>query len=275
MEIFNVLLVENNLELRRIIKNDLSQTKRYTVTTVSKDDYILDIVNTTKFDVIVFDLVSIQSHDLERLKEIAKNKKLSKTMIVATSALSNDMLVERLGHYGIDYFIEKPYTSEFLINALNSLIMSRLNKINIGKTVETDYDYTQEITFAEVDPIDHFAVDFLNKIGLRPSLSGYDYIRYGFKLIIEGTVSENYITKDLYPRVAKNKGIKPAQVERNIRHSIQSACDDKQFENYYFMTNQLKGNGKPTNSAFISSMVGYYKVESRKNVLRSTMGKRR
>lgn len=275
MEIFNVLLVDNNLELGRIIQNDLTQTKRYTVTLVGKDDYIMDIVNTTKFDVVVFDLISLQSHDLERLKEVVKSKKLSKTMIIGTSAISNDMLVERLGYYGIDFFIQKPYNSEKLINFLDSLIMSKLNKINIGKAVNTDYDYTQEITFAEVDPIDHFAVDFLNKIGLRSSLSGYDYIRYGFKLIIEGTVSEKYLTKDLYPRVAKNKGVKPHQVERNIRHSIQSACDDRQFENYYFMTNQYKRKGKPTNSVFIASMVEYYKIESKKNVLISTVGKRR
>lgn len=275
MEIFNVLLVENNVELRRIVQNDLSKTKRYTVRVVSKEDYVLDIVNSTKFDVIIFDVVSLQSHDMDRLKEIAKNKKLAKTIIIATSAITNDMLLERLAHYGIDYFVAKPYRTEFLIDTLDSLMISTLNKINVGTAVDTNYDYTQEITFEEVDEVDHFAVDFLNKIGVRPSLTGYDYIRHSFKLIVEGTVSEKHITKELYPRVARNKGVKPTQVERNIRHSIQSVCNNKEFENYYFMTNQYRGNGKPTNSVFIASMVEYYKIESKKNVLRNTGVKRR
>ena len=64
----------------------------------------------------------------------------------------------------------------------------------------------------------------------------------------------NYVTKMLYPTVAKSFKSTSSRVERAIRHGIETAWDrgDVDVLNSYFGYTIQSQRGKPTNSEFIA-----------------------
>ena len=64
----------------------------------------------------------------------------------------------------------------------------------------------------------------------------------------------NYVTKLLYPTVAKQYQTTSSRVERAIRHAIEVAWDrgDVDVLNSYFGYTIQNNRGKPTNSEFIA-----------------------
>ena len=62
------------------------------------------------------------------------------------------------------------------------------------------------------------------------------------------------VTKELYPRVAKDFKTSPSRVERAIRHAIEVAFTRGNEEELYRIFGYTVSNakGKPTNSEFIA-----------------------
>ena len=73
----------------------------------------------------------------------------------------------------------------------------------------------------------------------------------------------NFITKVLYPEIAKFFKTTPSRVERAIRHAIEVAWDRGNIEilNSYFGYTIDSNKGKPTNSEFIAMIADKIKLE--------------
>lgn len=65
-----------------------------------------------------------------------------------------------------------------------------------------------------------------------------------------------YITKELYPGVAAYHGTTPARVERNIRHSIESAWNRSTFDvqTKYFGNSVDPNKGAPTVGEYVARL---------------------
>ena len=91
-------------------------------------------------------------------------------------------------------------------------------------------------------------------LGIPANIKGYQYLREGILLAMEDMEMVNYITKMLYPSIAKRYKTTPSRVERSIRHAIDVAWNRGCMENIdkifgypvYFQKE------KPTNSEFIA-----------------------
>lgn len=91
-------------------------------------------------------------------------------------------------------------------------------------------------------------------LGIPANIKGYQYLREGILLAMEDMEMVNYITKMLYPSIAKRYKTTPSRVERSIRHAIDVAWNRGSMENIdkifgypvYFQKE------KPTNSEFIA-----------------------
>ena len=91
-------------------------------------------------------------------------------------------------------------------------------------------------------------------LGIPANIKGYQYLREGILLAMEDMEMVNYITKMLYPSIAKQYKTTPSRVERSIRHAIDVAWNRGCMENIdkifgypvYFQKE------KPTNSEFIA-----------------------
>lgn len=91
-------------------------------------------------------------------------------------------------------------------------------------------------------------------VGIPANIKGYQYIREGILLSMDDMEMVNYITKMLYPSIAKRYKTTSSRVERSIRHAIDVAWERGRMENMgkifgYPVDFQKE---KPTNSEFIA-----------------------
>jgi hypothetical protein len=91
-------------------------------------------------------------------------------------------------------------------------------------------------------------------IGLPPHIKGYQYLRCAIKICIKKTEIISFITKCLYPDVAKEFGTTPSKVERAIRHAIEVCWNRGKIDaiNNFFGSAIFTKYDRPTNGEFIA-----------------------
>ncbi len=102
--------------------------------------------------------------------------------------------------------------------------------------------------------IEKIVTQIIHEVGIPAHIKGYQFIRTAIIMAIEDPDSINYITKQLYPSIAKTYQTTPSRVERAIRHAIEVAWNRGKPEimNELFGYTISSGKGKPTNSEFIA-----------------------
>lgn len=105
----------------------------------------------------------------------------------------------------------------------------------------------------------------LHEIGVPAHIKGYQYLREAIIVAVNDPATINYITKELYPRVAKIFHTTPSRVERAARHAIEVAWDrgDLDVLQGYFGYTVSNLKGKPTNSEFIALIADKIILERR------------
>jgi two-component system response regulator (stage 0 sporulation protein A) len=105
--------------------------------------------------------------------------------------------------------------------------------------------------------------EILRKIGMPAHIKGYQYIRTGIMMAVQDITILNYITKLLYPSIAKQYNTTPSSVERAIRHAIEVAWNrgDMDALQAVFGFSISPERGKPTNSEFIAQIADHYRVD--------------
>ncbi len=102
----------------------------------------------------------------------------------------------------------------------------------------------------------------LHTIGIPAHVKGYQYLRCAIILTIDEPELIDFVTKALYPKVAKQFATKASRVERAIRHAIEIAWDrgDLDTLNRYFGYTISCQRGKPTNSEFIAMIADRIRI---------------
>ena len=100
--------------------------------------------------------------------------------------------------------------------------------------------------------------EILSKLGFPAHLKGYDYIKTALDFIEKDDSYLKYITKGLYPDIAKKFGATSSQVERAIRHIITKAWEtnQKEFEEELLITKIYS-----TNSQFLAELNNLIKLK--------------
>ena len=75
-------------------------------------------------------------------------------------------------------------------------------------------EYTKQQTAAEIGRL-------LQADGIRPGISGYEYIQQGVAMVLEEPSLLHSVTKQLYPAIAKASGTSASCVERSVRYVLQ------------------------------------------------------
>ena len=107
---------------------------------------------------------------------------------------------------------------------------------------------------ASATPTESQITEILHTLGIPAHIKGFAYLRCAIGMVIDDPDMINYVTKSLYPSVAKQFGTATSRVERAIRHAIEVAWDrgDVETLNRYFGYTISRQRGKPTNSEFIA-----------------------
>ena len=155
---------------------------------------------------------------------------------------------------GADYYIMKPYSPEILYKRLVQLV----------KQGNEDEDI-QSVHVNELGEqnMENDVTEIIREIGIPAHIKGYQYIREGIIMSIKDINMLNYITKLLYPTIAKKYKTTSSSVERAIRHAIEVAWGRGKIdviENMFGYTVSA-GKGKPTNSEFIALIADKLRIE--------------
>ena len=105
----------------------------------------------------------------------------------------------------------------------------------------------------------------IREIGIPAHIKGYQYIREAIMMTVNDMNLLNYITKLLYPTIAKKYKTTSSSVERAIRHAIEVAWNRGKIDvlEEMFGYTISAGKGKPTNSEFIALIADKLRLEYR------------
>ena len=100
---------------------------------------------------------------------------------------------------------------------------------------------------SEEPDFEMLVTEIIHQIGVPAHIKGYTYLRDAIVLAVKDQNIINFITKELYPTVARAHGTTSSRVERAIRHAIEVAWDrgDVDVLNAYFGYTILNSRGKP------------------------------
>ena len=245
----NVLVIDNNESIINEMKKYFSSHEVIKVVACvnnGEDGLQYIINNKDDIDVIVMDVILAKMDGLFILSELEK-RRIKKNIIITTS-LKDDNILDELNRYGIGYYMLKPISYLNLERRIIALdknsLKNRDNKI-----------FSQEAVIT----------DLLHDLGVPSNIRGYQYIREGIQIFYRNGNSISYITKDVYPEIAKKFDTTATRVERAIRHAIEVSWNrgDLDLMNDIFGNSLNVNRDKPTNSEFLTTLADRLKVNSK------------
>lgn len=182
---------------------------------------------------------------------------------VMTSSIGTQSLIECANNLGVAYYIMKPYDHKLVCERIKQITGTSnktskypsimLHEPNAYVKEYSEYDMKQDVT------------EIIHELGIPAHIKGYQYIREGIIMAIEDINMMNYITKLLYPTIAKKYKTTSSSVERAIRHAIEVAWTRGRIEilEEMFGYSIQNDHGKPTNSEFIALIADKLRLKYR------------
>lgn len=243
----NVLVIDNNESVTKEMEKYFSSHEVINVVAClnNGDDGLQYIINHLEnIDIIVMDLILPKLDGLFVLGELEK-RKINKSIIVTTSFKDNKIL-EETNKYGIAFYMLKPISYMSL--------EKRILAIDLKNSIKSNRIFNQEAVIT----------DLLHNLGIPSHIRGYQYIREGIQIVYRNNNIISYITKDVYPEIAKKFNTTSTRVERAIRHAIEiswSRGDINLMEDIF--GNSINVNrDKPTNSEYLTTLADRLKISS-------------
>lgn len=248
-----VLVADSNETEAKRLANELSQNMEV-VACVFDGVRALESICELNPEVVIIDIMLPMIDGLgviEKCRESYEEDKIPS--FIVTTYIGTQKLIECVNHMNVDYCIMKPFQPSILVHRIEQInrikymdyqIQGRerieIKRRNSENT--TQYDIRQDVT------------KIIRDLGIPAHIKGYQYIREGIIMAIEDVNMMNYITKLLYPSIAKKYKTTSSSVERAIRHAIEVAWNRGKVEllEEMFGYTISAGKGKPTNSEFIA-----------------------
>ncbi len=263
----NILLADDNVDFCDVLKNYLNTQEGFNVTAVAHNGIdTLKKIQEVRPNVVILDGIMPELDGLGVLHKIRNNPEFSNNSpaIIMLSAITQERITQEAINLGADYYMAKPFDMDTLVQRIkqsmnNNLILptnskTTINSFENNSNLDKSYNLESKVT------------KLLHEIGVPAHIRGFNYMRECILMAVEDADVLNYITKELYPNVAKTCNTTPSRVERAIRHAIEVAwgrgnLDTK--DNLFSYTINLN-KGKPTNSEFIALISDKLRLEMKR-----------
>ncbi|MEE1313528.1 MAG: sporulation transcription factor Spo0A [Lachnospiraceae bacterium] len=213
-------------------------------------------------DIVILDVILPVIDGFGVIEQVIKNCSEIPQFIV-TSSIGTQSLIECANNLGVAYYIMKPYDYQIVCERIKQITGMKEGNIYHTRVHTDDTDgYRRE--YSEYD-IKQDVTNIIHELGIPAHIKGYQYIREGIIMAIEDVNMMNYITKLLYPTIAKKYKTTSSSVERAIRHAIEVAWSRGRIEILEEMFGySVQGDrGKPTNSEFIALIADKLRLQYR------------
>ncbi|WP_458861947.1 sporulation transcription factor Spo0A [Acidaminobacterium chupaoyuni] len=247
-----VVLADDSLEFRTLLKNHLEDNDEITVVGMASDgNELVKLTAEQQPDIIITDTILPRLDGLAAIKTINGLKLEKRPVTFVLSSFASEQITAEASMLGIGYFLMKPCDIGSMVERIRNY--STLPIAAAVKTRAVDPQLDIEIRVTEV----------IHQIGVPAHIKGYQYLRDAIIMTIENIDVVNAVTKVLYPGVAKKYKTTSSRVERAIRHAIEVAWDRGDIEvlQSYFGYTVSNIKGKPTNSEFISMIADKLRLQ--------------
>lgn len=112
------------------------------------------------------------------------------------------------------------------------------------------------------EEVEKIVTEHIHDIGVPANLKGYQYLRTAIIMAIEDPSVIRFITKILYPNIAKKFQTTDSAVERGIGHAIEVSWSrgNVELQNELFGYTVSAEKGKPTNSELIALVADHIRI---------------
>lgn len=261
-----VLLADDNKDFCDVLVSYLNKEEDISVVAVSHDG--IDACNKIREcrpDIAIIDGIMPRLDGLGVLEKLGKATDIEQPITIMLSAMSQEKVIQKALDLGASYYIVKPFDMESLIR--------RIHQLKYEKTVtRTGTMQGQTISSLQYQTVSSSAYDLetkvtniLHEIGVPAHIRGYHYMREAIMMSVNDMDVLNYITKELYPSIAKKCNTTPSRVERAIRHAIEVAWNRGKVDAIDALFGYTVNNhkGKPTNSEFIALIADRLRLEQK------------
>lgn len=254
-----VLLADDNKDFCDIIVNHLNNQSDISVVAVAVDGIdAMNKIRETKPDIAIIDGIMPRLDGLGVLERLQKDEEIHQPITIILSALSQDKVVQKALDLGAGYYMVKPFDMDALTERIRQLMQEKpLLRTGLPSLVQSQtspaYDLETKVT------------NILHEIGVPAHIRGYHYMREAIIMSVNDMDVLNYITKELYPSIAKKCNTTPSRVERAIRHAIEVAWNRGKVDAIDALFGYTVNNhkGKPTNSEFIALIADRLRLEQK------------
>lgn len=262
-----VLVIESDQQEAQKIETGLKSSFDVFINQNDGKDYTSEI-RKYRPNVIVLNMDTVKHKGMEVIINCQKQLGLEQIPVcIITTAGGSEISADLISSMDVDYCMMKPFEPEILVHRIQQIF--RFKHMNQKTQPKKDVKKrNQNLSFYFQCHIRQEITRMIRDLGIPAHIKGYQYLREGIFLVIEDGNMMNYITKLLYPTIAKKYKTTSNSVERAIRHAIEIAWNRGKIELLEEMFGYtISGEkSKPTNSQFIAMIADKLRGEYHKNV---------
>ncbi|MCL2853483.1 MAG: sporulation transcription factor Spo0A [Defluviitaleaceae bacterium] len=251
-----VLLADDNKEYCDVVASYLQKHDDIEIVAICNDGLeALASIRQCAPDVAIIDAIMPRLDGLGLLERLAESDIEKLPICVMLSAIAEDRITTKALELGASYYIAKPFDMESLLSRIRQL----KNDSGVAPAREGQRGGSNRHSLS----IEARVTNILHEIGVPAHIRGYHYMRSAIIMAVDNIDVLNYITKELYPSIAKSAGTTPSRVERAIRHAIEVAWSRGRVDaiDSIFGYTVSNNKGKPTNSEFIALIADRLRLE--------------
>lgn len=187
-------------------------------------------------DVLVTDMLLRQVGGVELLRRLRSANAPVKAIM--TSRITDARFVAGMRCLGVEHIITKPCGAREIIHCARELAGAE--------------------KMPSVRDFDPMISEALIRFGIMPHHQGYRYLRESIRRALSDADALRGVTKILYPELARENRTTAQNVERAIRHAINSAWEryDSEQRSVYF-GDAVRFDSRPSNSALIALLAEF------------------
>ncbi len=210
-------------------------------------------------DLVVMDPLLKSTDGIELMRRMKEEHPEIQTRFILLTTIGTESVIETAFLMGASYYMLKPFDNQILKRRMKQLLLNEElpKKERVLELGEELAPYVKERN------LEGEVTEIIREIGIPAHIKGYQYIREGIMMAVEDPNMLNYITKLLYPTIAKKYKTTSSSVERAIRHAIEVAWSRGKMDviQELFGYTIHAGKGKPTNSEFIALIADKLRLE--------------
>lgn len=246
----SVLIADDNKSWLEILESRINQEPEFEVVATALDGKeAIEMIEKKRPEVIILDIIMPEFDGAHIVNHVRTQMNDYNPVIYILSGIGTDTIIKVLNDLEIDFYSMKPVSIEIVIHYLKTIIAKKRHE---NFVIMMPDEPVLQSTVTNVR-------DFVYRLGMPRHLLSTDCIIDTLIYYIDNPNCLRLLTKILYPKIAKARGVSASSVEKNIRNAILQM--QKNNSELYQRVFSYSGNNSITNGEFLSTVVDFMAKE--------------